>query len=69
MNPIEERPTGRLTIPNAIYCQEKCGQARFCQRFAQGNLCFNARCYDRLRQYEDTGLEPGEILKQKEKGR
>lgn len=49
MNPIEERPTGRLTTSNAIYCQEKCGQARFCQRFAQGNLCFNARCYDRLR--------------------
>lgn len=51
----------RLTTKDTCYCKEKCGQARFCQRLQRGDICLSARCYDRLRQYEDTGLMPEEI--------
>lgn len=51
----------RLTDKTADYCRDKCGMAPTCKRLKEGDICQNARCYERLRRYEDTGLEPEEI--------
>lgn len=47
----------RLTKPDGDYCRDICGQARFCVRYHRGDICFNSRCYERLRIYENTGVE------------
>lgn len=51
----------RLTDKTADYCRDKCGMAPTCKRLKEGDICQNARCYERLRRYEDTGLSPQQV--------
>lgn len=58
----------RLTKTAGDYCSDECGQARSCRRLddAKQNDDLSLRCkdalrYERLREYEDTGLLPTEI--------
>lgn len=54
----------RLTEPDGDYCRDECGQVNTCKRLKAGNPCYNAKCYDRLRRYENTGFPP-EALEQR----
>jgi len=61
----------RLTKPNGDYCRDVCGQANTCERLEYakrhpGTRCQDAKRYERLRQYENTGLTPDEIKDMKE---
>lgn len=52
----------RLTEPEGDYCRDVCRCKRTCQRLQRGqHRCSDADRYERLREYENTGLSPEEI--------
>ncbi|WP_300685460.1 hypothetical protein [Acutalibacter sp. 1XD8-36] len=59
----------RLTKKSGDYCRDECGQDKSCQRLdhAQRHNDISLRCkdalrYERLRDYENTGFSPEEVL-------
>jgi len=55
----------RLTDETGSYCRAKCGMAATCKRLREGDICQSARCYERLKQYENTGLSPQQVKQMK----
>lgn len=55
----------RLTQDNFDYCEENCNETDRCGYFTDkiGIKCSDAAIYDKLREYEQTSLEPNEIPK------
>ena len=57
----------RLTKRDGDYCQNVCGQKNTCQKLKTSPApCKDAQNYERLRQYENTGLSPKEVVRMKE---
>lgn len=59
----------RLTQKSGDYCRDVCGQAGSCQRLDHARRhndlslrCRDALRYERLREYENTGLAPEEVI-------
>ncbi len=59
----------RLTKKSGDYCRDECGQDKTCQRlnFARRHNELSGRCkdalrYERLREYENTGFSPKEVM-------
>lgn len=59
----------RLTQKSGDYCRDECGQAGTCPRLdharRHNNLslrCRDALRYERLREYENTGFAPKEVI-------
>lgn len=44
------------------YCRDFCGNCKYPAEIRE--KCLDARLYERLRDYEDTGLEPEEVVQQ-----
>lgn len=57
----------RLTKRNGDYCRDVCGQKNTCQKLKTAPApCKDAQNYERLRQYENAGLSPKEVVRMKE---
>ena len=61
--------TARLTQKSGDYCRDECGQHASCQRLdhARRHKDLSLRCkdalrYERLREYENTGFSPEEVM-------
>lgn len=59
----------RLTQKSGDYCRDECGQAGTCPRldYARRHNDLSLRCrdalrYERLREYENTGFAPKEVI-------
>ena len=59
----------RLTKKSGDYCRDECGQDKSCQRLDHARChndrslrCKDALRYERLRDYENTGFSPEEVI-------
>ena len=64
----------RLTQKSGDYCRDECGQDKSCQRLDHAGRhndlslrCKDALRYERLREYENTGFSPEEVIELSDK--
>lgn len=61
----DDRLLDRLTQDDFDYCEENCNETGRCGYFTGQTdaKCGDAAIYDKLREYEQTGLAPNQIMK------